>query len=154
MKRFYGAHSSVFAVAEHVPRAENFVTLARVKDSDDMPKAEVFLDLQDKDLRLLEIMLKKCNEVASASGVKVVGTFTSLDTMGSTHVAGTARMGTNSKNSVVNSLGQCHDVRNLFISDASMLVTQGCGDSPSLTIMALSLRTAEHVASELKSGSL
>jgi choline dehydrogenase-like flavoprotein len=154
MKKHYGAHSAIFAVAEHNPRKENTVILARVKDTDGMPKAEVLVEMQDEDLRLIEIMLKRCNEVADASGVKVIGTFTSLDSMGATHVAGTARMGTSRKKSVVNSFGQCYDVKNLFIADSSVLVTQGCGDSPALTIVALSLRTADYIASELRKGNL
>lgn len=87
-------------------------------------------------------------------GGEVAGTFTSLDTLGSTHVAGTARMGIGRGKSVVNSYGQSHDVKNLFIADSSVMVTQGCGDSPSLTIMALSLRTAEHIAAEFKRGNI
>jgi choline dehydrogenase-like flavoprotein len=63
-------------------------------------------------------------------------------------------MGNSRENSVVNSFGQCHDVRNLFIADSSTLVTQGCGDSPVLTIMALALRTADYIASIMKRDSL
>jgi choline dehydrogenase-like flavoprotein len=154
MKNHYGAHSTVFAVAEHIPRKDNAITLANVKDSTGMSKSEVALRLQDNELKLLKLMIERCEEVAEASGVKPVATFTSLDTMSAAHVAGTARMGISSKNSVVNSFGQSHDVRNLFIADSSVLVTQGCGDSPSLTIIALALRTADYIASEIKKGNI
>jgi choline dehydrogenase-like flavoprotein len=154
MRKYYGAHSAIFGVAEQHPKKENSVTLAGVKDSDGMPKAEVRAMMNDDDFRLLQLMIKRCGEVADASGVKTVATFTSLDTMGSTHVGGTARMGTSSGNSVVDSFGRSHDVKNLFIADSSVFVSQGCGDSPSLTIMALALRTAEHIASEMKKGNV
>lgn len=154
MRKYYGAHSAIFGVSEQHPRKENTVTLAGVKDIDGMPKADVRAMIKDDDFRLLNLMVKRCSEIADASGVKTVATFTSLDAMGSTHVGGTARMGMSSKNSVVDSFGRSYDIKNLFIADSSVFVTQGCGDSPALTIMALSLRTAEHIASELKKGNI
>jgi choline dehydrogenase-like flavoprotein len=150
MKKYYGAHSAVFGVAEHIPRKRNRVSLSDKKDSDGIPKAYVAVTMQKTDFDLLRQMKKRCHEVAEASGTKVISTFSSLDTMGSTHVGGTTRMGSNSTNSVVNGFGQCHDVNNLFIADNSVFVTQGGGDSPALTIMALALRTADYIVSQAK----
>lgn len=63
------------------------------------------------------------------------------------HVGGACRMGTDPRTSVVfvSAYGRAHDVPNLFITGASVLPGQGLGDSPSLTIQALALRTAEHI---------
>jgi choline dehydrogenase-like flavoprotein len=55
-------------------------------------------------------------------------------------------MGADPRASVVSPYGRSHDVPNLFITDASVLPGQGAGDSPSLSIQALALRTAEHIA--------
>lgn len=154
MRKHYGAHSAIFGVAEQHPAKENAVTLAKEKDIDGIPKANVHVKLRDSDLRLLKAMIQRCNALADVSGVEKVAIFTSLDAMGSTHVGGTARMGTSSKNSVVDSFGRSHDIENLFIADSSVFVTQGCGDSPALTIMALALRTANHIASEMRKGNL
>jgi len=57
-------------------------------------------------------------------------------------------MGLDANSSVVNEFGKVHDVENLYITDASVLVTQSAGDSPSLTIQALALRTAEHIGKQ------
>ena len=57
---------------------------------------------------------------------------------------GTARMGENSKNSVVNSWGRCHDVKNLFIVDGSIFVTAGAVN-PTCTIQALSLYIGDKI---------
>ncbi len=154
MKKHYGAHSSVFGVAEHNPERENTVARAGVRDENGMAKAKVTVRMRDTELKLIQLMIRKCADIADASGAKTVGTFTSLDMMGSAHVAGTARMGTAGENSVVNSFGQCHDVSNLFVADSSVLVTQGCGDSPSLTIIALALRSSDHIVSRMKKGDL
>lgn len=58
------------------------------------------------------------------------------------HACGTCRMGKNSENSVVNSLGQTHDIKNLWIVDASIFPSSA-SINPSLTIAANALRSAE-----------
>jgi choline dehydrogenase-like flavoprotein len=52
------------------------------------------------------------------------------------HQAGTCRMGTDPKASVVNRDCQLHDVDNVFVIDSSVHVTNG-GFNPALTIMAI-----------------
>ena len=48
--------------------------------------------------------------------------------------------------------GAVHGVPNLTVADASVLVTQGAGDSPSLTIQALALRSSESLVERLRRG--
>ena len=55
---------------------------------------------------------------------------------------GTARMGTDPKNSVVNDWGRSHDVGNLFIVDSSIFVTSS-GVNPVSTMQALALYIAD-----------
>ena len=69
------------------------------------------------------------------------------------HECGTARMGTDPKKSVVNGFGQVHDVRNVFVTDGSVFVTQGCYE-PTLTIMAISARAADYMTEEYRRGNL
>ena len=57
---------------------------------------------------------------------------------------GTARMGENPLDSVVDKWGQAHDVDNLFIIDGSVFVT-GAAVNPTPTIQALALRTADYI---------
>ena len=54
---------------------------------------------------------------------------------------------------VLNEWGQAHDVPNLFVSDGSVMTT-GASANPTLTIVALSIRQADHIASELAAGTL
>jgi choline dehydrogenase-like flavoprotein len=61
------------------------------------------------------------------------------------HIMGTARMGHDPRTSVTDQFGRLHDVPNVFVGDGSVFVSSG-GFNPTLTIMALSLRMAEHVA--------
>ena len=66
----------------------------------------------------------------------------------STHNLGTNRMSENARDGVVNSHGQTHDIANLFISDGSQFTT-GAAENPTLTIVTLAIRQAEHIADRM-----
>jgi choline dehydrogenase-like flavoprotein len=68
---------------------------------------------------------------------------------GGQHQAGTCRMGADPKTSVTNRYGQIHEIDNLFVSDASLHVTNG-GFNPVLTIMALGYWVSDYIKKEWK----
>lgn len=60
------------------------------------------------------------------------------------HPVGTARMGSDPSQTVVNQWGECHEVPGLFVADASVL--PGCPSvNPQITIMAFATRTADYL---------
>jgi len=67
--------------------------------------------------------------------------------MFSAHQMGTCRMGSDPKTSVVNRFGECHEVKGLYLADASIFPTSA-GINPMLPIMAL----AEGIAAQLVRG--
>tara|TARA_Y100000588_G_scaffold356070_2_gene411913 strand:- start:1768 stop:3480 length:1713 start_codon:yes stop_codon:yes gene_type:complete len=69
------------------------------------------------------------------------------------HEVGTARMGIDPNSSVVNPNMQAHDVKNLFVCDGSVFVTNP-DKNPTLTINALAWRAAEFMAEELRKGNV
>ena len=71
----------------------------------------------------------------------------------STHNMGTARMSERPEDGVVDRWGRAHDVPNLFVSDGSVF-TSGAAANPTLTIVALAIRQGEHIAEELRAGTL
>jgi choline dehydrogenase-like flavoprotein len=60
------------------------------------------------------------------------------------HVCGTCRSGLDPNSSVVDAFNRAHDIKNLFITDASFFPTSG-GTNPALTIAANALRAANHI---------
>ena len=62
---------------------------------------------------------------------------------------GTARMGRDPTRSVVNHMGQTHDVKNLFIVDGSVFTTSG-GVNPTSTIQAVALYIADCIKREAR----
>jgi choline dehydrogenase-like flavoprotein len=67
----------------------------------------------------------------------------------STHNIGTNRMSAKAKAGVVNKFGQTHDVKNLFVSDGSQF-TSGAASNPTLTIVSLVIRQADHIAGAMQ----
>ena len=92
------------------------------------------------DLERLERGYAFCAEVLRAAGASEIvstGYITS-------HVQGTCRMGSDPTRSVVDAHGESHDVAGLFIGDGSV-IPRTLSVNPSLTIMALADRLAEHI---------
>jgi choline dehydrogenase-like flavoprotein len=63
------------------------------------------------------------------------------------HEVGTTRMGDDPKSSVVNKNCQAHGVRNLFIADGGPFVSNA-DKNVTWTILALAMRTSEHIGEE------
>lgn len=146
MRSHFGTLVTLFGIAEQEPRAWNRVTLADSKDPDGIPLARVQSAHSETDLLALDAMLTRVKDLGQAAGaVEVLRQATTYDVPAASHIGGTCRMGVDPRASVVSAYGRSHDVPNLFITDASVLPGQGAGDSPSLSIQALALRTAEHI---------
>jgi glucose dehydrogenase len=69
---------------------------------------------------------------------------------GAGHIMGTYRMGKDSKTSVVDSNQRSHDHNNLYLVGSGTFPT-GATANPTLTLSALALRTADNIATNLRS---
>jgi choline dehydrogenase-like flavoprotein len=67
------------------------------------------------------------------------------------HEVGTVRMGRDPKTSVLNGHCQAHEVRNLFAVDCSVFTTYP-EKNPTLTVVALACRTAQHIVEQVRKG--
>jgi len=84
--------------------------------------------------------LRFAREALEAAGARRV-LWTGLVT---THMQGSARMGSDPVRSVVDANAECHTVERLFIADGST-IPHTISANPSLTIMALATRLADHL---------
>ena len=55
------------------------------------------------------------------------------------------------RSSVLNAHQQTHDIKNLFVMDGAGLPSTGC-QNPTLTIMALTVRSCDYLMQEKKKG--
>ena len=98
------------------------------------------VDFQPAERERIDNALRFSREVLEAAGATQV-CWTGLV---STHVQGGCRMGDDPARSVVDRHGESHEVKRLFVGDGS-LVPRTLSVNPSLTIMALATRLAEHL---------
>jgi choline dehydrogenase-like flavoprotein len=71
----------------------------------------------------------------------------------SIHELGTCRMGDDPKTSVLNKWCQSHDIKNLYVVDGSSFVSGGW-QNPTMTILALAMRASEHLAEQMREGTV
>jgi choline dehydrogenase-like flavoprotein len=144
-KRFlhdYPYTAAWWAHAEGLPDDNNTVTLdPDVKDARGLPVARITYTWGDNDIALAAAARDKAAEMMKASGAREVR----IGLNYGAHAMGTCRMGCDPATSVVNSFGQSHDIKNLFICDTSVFVT-GAGVNPTLTAMAIANRSAAYIA--------
>lgn len=148
MQRAFGSAITVGATGAVVADARSNISLSRDQvDAHGVPLPVIASVLTDNSLKLLRHMRANCRALLAACGANPpIAEGGSWDIFQSTHVFGTARMGHDSATSVTDAWGRSHDHPNLYIADASVFPSSGGGESPTLTISALALRQAEHIA--------
>lgn len=67
------------------------------------------------------------------------------------NLVGTVRMGRDPRRSVLNRRNQAHDVKNLWVLDGASF-TSFCEKNPTLTVIAVAMRAADHLAEALGKG--
>jgi choline dehydrogenase-like flavoprotein len=111
-----------------------------------------YMDHPD-DLAMAGFLEDRAMELMDAAGAEKSWRFGIHPTTGGEHLLGTCRMGDDPATSVVDSKHRSHDVPNLFICDGSSMVTSGRGQ-PTMTIMALAFRAADHINAAAKAGEI
>ena len=107
----------------------------------------------DDDLANANYMLGFAEQMMEAAGAVEQWSQESEPQNGGAHLLGTCRMGDDPETSVVDRFHRSHEVDNLFICDGSSMVTSGRGQ-PTMTIMALAFRAAEHIADAARTNSI
>jgi len=139
--------AALMLVGEDLPRADNRITLSTTtRDAYDLPVAHAHVDEHANDVAMRRHGQEQARRVLEAAGAKRV--LLSTGSPNATHNMGTARMSRDPALGVTNPHGQAHDVANLFISDGSLFSTPGAAN-PTLTIVALALRQAEYIATQM-----
>ncbi|MGI9535280.1 MAG: GMC family oxidoreductase [Thermodesulfobacteriota bacterium] len=145
VEKHFGHAVGVTGIGEFLPNKDTFITLSDdTKDKFGQPVAKIQSILSERELKILAVIHDKCSQILNASGAeKIVEIYSAYDYFTATHVFGTCLMGDDPETSVVDSNQKFHGFENLYITDASVFPTSGGGESPSLTIEALSLRAAD-----------
>jgi choline dehydrogenase-like flavoprotein len=169
----------LMAFGEMPAYAENSITLHKWrKDAWGVPIPRIRLAITENEKAIMKAQVAGLREMAEAAGYRVnfAGSALGLDSLkvwpkanpisrllfilafkksmamgAAIHECGGARMGDNPETSVTNSQNQLWDVPNVYVTDAAAFVTNG-SVGPTLTIMALTARAADHIVSKFKKG--
>lgn len=147
----YNHMAGMWLVGEDMPQESNRITLhASEKDQYGLPSPNVHFDDHPNDIAMREHAFTQGSAVYEAAGAKRT---IRTPPYPSTHNLGTCRMSAKASDGVCNKWGQTHDIGNLFISDGSQFTT-GASENPTLTIVSLAIRQAEHIAGQMGKGAL
>ena len=112
------------------------------------------MEFGENEKEMRKEMASSSAEMLNISGFKDINTYDSPSEPGlSIHEMGTARMGNNPKESVLNKWNQMHDIPNVFVTDGSCMTSASCVN-PSITYMALTARAANYAVNELNKRNL
>ncbi len=140
---------------ETLPYFENKVTLdEKNRDKWGLPTLNMDAEFKENEMAMKKDMMVAAAEMMEAAGYKNVETYDSKSWPGlGIHEMGTARMGNNPKESILNKYNQVHAVKNVFVTDGACMTSSAC-QNPSITYMALTARACDHAVSELKKQNL
>ena len=144
-----------YGFGECLPNHDNFAELDKGKvDAWGIPVLKIHCKWRENELAIQKDMAIAGAETLAAAGARDIEPFTDEEPPGfSIHEMGTARMGRDSKTSVLNAHNQSHDIKNLFITDGGAMVSSSCVN-PSLTYMALTARACDYAVAQMKKGEI
>lgn len=145
---FAGAEASDFSAAsfgEMLPRPDNRVMLdPKLRDAWGVPALRIDCSYSPAELQRAREQATAVRELAEAVGATLTDIPDAPDPPGiANHECGTARMGDDPANSVLDSHNECWESRGLYVTDGACFPSQGT-QNPTLTIMALTARACDH----------
>jgi choline dehydrogenase-like flavoprotein len=149
-----GSNARMFKIVttqEQAPNPASRVRLGEQRDRLGMPHAVLEWRLTDLDRHSIEVAVEELVKAFGGANLAKLHTPLELRTQGwpanipiSWHHCGTTRMSADPKRGVVDADGRVHGIDNLYITGSSVFPTNGNGN-PTLTVVALALRLADHL---------
>ena len=145
--------------AEQAPNPDSRVTLTRDTDATGMPRLHLAWKLSSQDREsAAELVSAFGREMARLGAGKVEPAqwllngstgwvsdpLVSVHPLGGYHHMGTTRMSDDPRTGVTDRWGRVHGIANLYVAGSSLFPTSGWAN-PTLTILALALRQADHL---------
>ncbi len=148
--------------AEQAPNPDSRIMLTEEKDGTGMPRVKLDWRLSPIDVRSVGVLVETLRRELERLGLGRVepadwleggewktDPLISSHPIGGYHHMGTTRMGRDPKSSVTDADGRVHGIGNLWVAGSSLFPTGGWAN-PTLTIVALALRSAEKISKALK----
>jgi choline dehydrogenase-like flavoprotein len=165
MKRLNNLDLALVVRAEQAPNRESRVMLNGNRDATGMPRVALDWRLSPIDVDSITGLVSALDRESRRLGLGsvegagwlsspekrwVCDELVSAHPIGGFHHMGTTRMASDPRYGVADGWGRVHGLPNLHIAGSSLFPTAGWAN-PTLTILALALRTADRISSEIKS---
>jgi choline dehydrogenase-like flavoprotein len=165
MKRISRLDLSLVIRAEQAPNPDSRVRLSDKRDAVGMPRVALDWRLSAIDVDSVSGLVGALGRESARLGLGAVepakwlanpdkrwvsDELVSAHPIGGFHHMGTTRMATDPRRGVTDGWGRVHGLPNLHIAGSSLFPTAGWAN-PTLTILALTLRTSDRIADELHS---
>lgn len=139
------------AYGECLPYKNNRVFLdSESKDKWGRPKISISFEYGESELAMRKDIESSAREILQTAGLTDLNSWNAPPIPGAAvHEMGTARMGSDPKDSFLNKYNQLHEVPNVFVTDGACMTSSGC-QNPGLTYMALTARAADYAVDQLK----
>ena len=140
---------------EILPYADNRMLLDKKQvDRFGIPQVRFEVEYKDNEKKMIADIMACGTEMLEAAGATDIRSDPGPMIMGrGVHEMGTARMGHDPAESVLNGWNQAHEVSNLFVTDGACMTSGSCVN-PSITYMAITARAANHAAELLRAADL
>jgi len=142
---------------ETLGRFDNYVEIdpKGTVDKFGIPVLKVSMKFGDNEFAMMKDMSTTAAEMLHAAGAGFVQEFNRPNPVPGwgIHEVGIARMGHDPKTSVLNQFCRTHDIENLYVMDGSCFVSIAC-QNPTLTIMAITVRSTDQLMDEMKKGNV
>lgn len=154
IRQEYGATMSFRGYGERLPDYDNYFEIdPENRDRFGIPQVRFHTSTKENDVKMAEDMYGWIETLLKACGAEIMPYRNFVEPMGdATHEAGSARMGTDPKASVLNPYCQSHDVKNLFVTDASCFCSSPGTHGITTLIMALAWRATDYMADAMQRG--
>ena len=140
---------------ECLPQKSNRMYLSDKVDRFGIPQVAFEMQWGDNEIKLREDAARQAERILKAAGAALL--LPGEDKMSlpgeGIHEMGTARMGDDPAESVLNKHNQAHDVPNLFVTDGSFMTSSSCVN-PSLTYMAFTARACDYAVKQMGEGAV
>jgi choline dehydrogenase-like flavoprotein len=160
VRRYYGSFVGLTGRGEMIPNENSFCEIdPAAKDQWGIPVLRFHWQWSEHEIRQAAHMVQTFADVIRAMGGKVRSAPSPDGTKAIAkggyiiHEVGGTMMGADRRTSVTNQWGQTWDVKNLFVADGGPFCSNA-DKNPTLTIMALAWRAADHLVEEMRKGSL
>jgi len=158
-RKLYGSFVGLHGRGEMIPNEDSYCEIdEHTVDQWGIPVLKFHFKWGGDEILMAQHMQATFREIVNAAGGEVIESHgpeqwgISRGGQG-IHEVGGARMGNDSKTSVLNSYCQAWDCKNLFVTDGAPLVSNA-DKNPTLTIMALAWRTSEFIAEQVRKGNV